>query len=249
MLKDFTKQGIRLASASGASDDPFYQKIAGLLAWNESRTLSIRVSASKMKRHETGRWNGKPVFSYSIARHPEGGVYLVPNDQGALVAEMFRRYAGGKVSLMGLRGYLAEAGIPKSRYAISYILKNRVYLGEVPHGKVSKSQFKPKDALTWSKGLHQPLTDQDTFDRVQALLTDNKSRQRGGPTAKYLFSGLIFCSGCGARFQARTFKRRATKPVLTTVATGSITESESANLPLSWKIASGPRSAPHWRSY
>ena len=66
MLKDFAKQGIQLVSASGESPDPLYQKLAGVLAWDESRRLSIRVTGSKMKRHEEGKWNGKPVFGYAI---------------------------------------------------------------------------------------------------------------------------------------------------------------------------------------
>ena len=44
MLRDFAKLGIQLVSASGKSPDPLYQKLAGVLAWDESRRLSIRVS-------------------------------------------------------------------------------------------------------------------------------------------------------------------------------------------------------------
>jgi len=62
MLRDFTKLGISLVSASGESPDPLFQKLAGLLAWNESRTLSVRVSAAKMKRYTEGKWNGRAVF-------------------------------------------------------------------------------------------------------------------------------------------------------------------------------------------
>jgi site-specific DNA recombinase len=160
-----------------------------------------------MKRHTEGKWNGKPAFGYSLEKHPEGGVYLVPNEQAPLVTEMFTRYARGKDSLNGLRDFLRESGIFKSRYAIWYILKNLTYLGMVPHGINDRSPFKPKAELHWTEGKHQPLVDQDTFDRVQARLTDNKSRQKGGPAAKYLFSGLVSCGGCGAKYQARPYHR------------------------------------------
>ena len=73
MLKDFAKLGIQLTSASGESPDPFYQKLAGLLAWDESRRLSIRITGSKMKRHSVGQWGGKPPFGYTTEKQPGGG--------------------------------------------------------------------------------------------------------------------------------------------------------------------------------
>jgi site-specific DNA recombinase len=210
MLKDFTKLGIDLVSASGESPDPFYQKVAGLLAWNESRTLSIRVTGSKMKRFNGDKWNGKPLLGYDVRRLEQGGAVLVPSDQASLVTEMFRRYATGKHSLSDLRDFLNEAGVLRSRHGIQYILVNQVYLGMVPHGKNPTSPFNPKPELTWSKGQHQPLIDQETFDKVQVRLAENKSRQRGGTAPRYLFSGLVYCGGCGRKYIGR-YKSRGDK--------------------------------------
>jgi site-specific DNA recombinase len=204
MLKDFARWDIHLVSASGESPDPLYQKLAGVLAWNESRTLSIRISGSKMRRHESGNWNGKPMFGYSLAKHPEGGSYLVPNDQAPLVSEMFTMYATGKYSLADLQRFLSGAGVAKGRFSINYILRNQTYLGLVPHGRYVESPFHPKpDQVSWAKGKHQPLIDQATFDRVQARLNENQHRQRGGPAARYLFSGLIVCAVCGCKYVGR----------------------------------------------
>ncbi|HZA24913.1 MAG TPA: recombinase zinc beta ribbon domain-containing protein, partial [Dehalococcoidia bacterium] len=217
MLRDFAKLGITLVSASGESPDPLYQKLAGVLAWDESRRVSIRVSGSKMKRHTEGKWNGKPVFGYSIhqlrddprncevcRQHSPGGCILVPNEQAPLVTEMFQRYASGKHSLMDLRRFLNQFGVLKGRSGILYILTNRTYLGLAPHGRNVRSQFHPApDQMDWSQGQHQPLTDYETFDRVQARLTDNRHRQRGGTSPCYLFSGMIYCGICGGKYGGR----------------------------------------------
>jgi site-specific DNA recombinase len=162
-----------------------------------------------MKRHNEGKWNGKPLFGYSIEKHPEGGVYLVPNEQATLVTEMFKRYASGKYSLVDLRGFLSETGITKSRFSILFMLRNKTYMGLVPHGKFSNSPFKPPAELQWTQGKHQPLVSQEMFDQVQARLDENRHRQRGGPAAKYLFSGLLSCGRCGGKFQGRTFLRKS----------------------------------------
>jgi site-specific DNA recombinase len=213
MLRDFTKLGISLVSASGESPDPLFQKLAGLLAWNESRTLSVRVSAAKMKRYTEGKWNGRAVFGYSLAKHEDTGTYLVRNEsQAFLVVELFKRYANGQASMMQLRNYLKDQGITKSRYAIWYLLNNQVYLGRVQHGKATnRSQFQSQAPSEWTDGKHGALIDQETFDRVQSLLKANQRNQRGGPGAKYLFTGLVHCAACGGKFQARTFKRRGDK--------------------------------------
>jgi site-specific DNA recombinase len=222
MLRDFAKLGITLVSASGESPDPLYQKLAGVLAWDESRRISIRTSGSKMKRYTEGKWNGKTPFGYSIHHLrcglndcsickdiPGSGCVLVPKEgEVDLVTELFKRYASGGHTLSNLRAFLSQHSIAKSRYAIQYILRNQTYLGMVPHGKFSDSPFMPKAEVHWTQGLHQALTDEETFDRVQARLTENKSRQRGGPNAKYLFSGLVYCGNCGAKFQARVSQRR-----------------------------------------
>jgi site-specific DNA recombinase len=222
MLRDFAKLGIALVSASGESPDPLYQKLAGVLAWDESRRISIRTSGSKMKRHTEGKWNGKVPLGYSVhylrcglndcpicKDIPGSGCVLVPKEgEAELITEMFQRYASGSCSLANLRDLLRQHGIAMSRYSVRYILKNRTYLGLVPHGRFSDSPFMPKAELQWTQGLHQALIDEETFTKAQQHLTDNKSRQRGGPAAKYLFSGLVYCGSCGHKFQARISQRK-----------------------------------------
>jgi site-specific DNA recombinase len=222
MLRDFAKLGIALVSASGESPDPLYQKLAGVLAWDESRRISIRTSGSKMKRHTEGKWNGKVPLGYSVhylrcglndcpicKDIPGSGCVLVPKEgEAKLITEMFQRYASGSCSLANLRDLLRQHGIAISRYSVRYILKNRTYLGLVPHGRFSDSPFMPKAELQWTQGLHQALIDEETFTKAQQHLTDNKSRQRGGPAAKYLFSGLVYCGSCCHKFQARISQRK-----------------------------------------
>ena len=216
MLKGFTRLGVSLVSASGESPDPFSQKLAGLMAWDESRRISIRVTGSKMKRFEDGKWNGKPLLGYAIHQlkcdpgdcdicreHGKGGCILVPNAQAPLVTEMFQRYASGRHSLSDLRDLLNEAGVLRSRHGIQYTLTNKVYLGMIPHGKNPTSQFMPTPELTWSKGQHQALIDPETFDKVQARLAENQHRQRGGPRPAYLFSGMVYCGRCGRKYVGR----------------------------------------------
>jgi site-specific DNA recombinase len=204
LIKGLKRIGIDVVSVTQPTESYLIQGILGLMAEEESRQLSVRVSASKQRRFNEGKWGGTPPFGYSNQKHPDGGSVLVPNDEAPLITEMFTRYASGKHSLNDLRRYLKESGHLKSRYAIWYVLTNEVYVGRVKHGRYARSQFMAKPAITTSQGKHQPLIDQETFDKVQVRLSANKSRNRGGTAPKYLFSGLVYCGTCGYKYIGRT---------------------------------------------
>jgi site-specific DNA recombinase len=203
LLKGLKRLGVDVVSVTQPTESMFMQQVIGIMAEEESRQISTRVTASKQRRYSEGKWGGTPPFGYNTEKQPEGGSILVPNDKAPLVTEMFTRYASGKYSLSDLRDYLNEHGVLKSRYAIWYILSSTVYLGMIRHGMYARSQFMAKPEITEAQGKHQPLVDQETFDKVQARLSANKNRGRGGTKPKYLFSGLIHCGSCGHKFVGR----------------------------------------------
>jgi site-specific DNA recombinase len=203
LIKGLKRLGVDVVSVTQPTESIFMQQVIGIMAEEESRQLSIRVTASKQRRFHEGKWGTAPPFGYTSQKHPTGGSVLVPSKDAPLVTEMFQRYASGKHSLADLHDFLNEAGYVKSRYAVGYILKNRTYLGMVPHGKFSHSEFFPKPEATWAQGQHEPLIDPETFDLVQARLAGNANRRSGGPHPRFLFSGIIFCGDCGHKFTGR----------------------------------------------
>jgi hypothetical protein len=60
----------------------------------------------------------------------------------------------------------ASGGVPFGRGALFYLLRNRLYLGEIPH----REMFHP--------GLHEAIIDRDLFEEVQEKL-DANVRRRG----------------------------------------------------------------------
>jgi site-specific DNA recombinase len=208
LVKWLKRLGVDVVSVTQPTEGMFMMGILGLMAEEESRRLSVRVTASKQRRFQEGKWGGGAPFGYDTKHDPEGGSILVPNQDAPLVTEMFHRYASGKNSINDLRRYLNECGHVRSRYSIWYILKNEVYAGLVKHGKFSRSQFMAKPSITTAQGRHEPLVDQQTFNRVQDRLSANKNRQRGSTAPRYLFSGLLYCAHCGRKFVGRTSSKR-----------------------------------------
>ncbi len=125
----------------------------------------------------------------------------------------------------GRRPKYGPKGPPRwTRYVVRTILRNPRYTGcqvwncrtrskyhtlaeggrlEVKsrHGEGSKplqrEPFNDRSAWVVVPNAHEPLTDQKTFDAVQARLADHSHSGRGSNLGAYLFSGLGVCLHCG----------------------------------------------------
>src|SRR5262249_13455950 len=96
--------------------------------------------------------------------------------RGRLIRLAFELYATGQYSYKALREKLTEAGLrtratgryserPVSIYRLGRLLQDRYYLGYVEWGGVEY------------QGQHEPLVDQELFDRVQKVIL---AERRGG---------------------------------------------------------------------
>lgn len=141
---------------------------------DEEKQAEVTLRAHQMalgrrKAAHEGRHQGPCPFGYKRL-YPSR--LMVPEEPGATaVKEVFRLYL--KLSSMKrLIGVLADQGsLPRrgsewSRAGISYVLKNRTYLGEVSYDEI------------WRPGVHEPLVLRCTFGKVQAMLKRNNKRNR-----------------------------------------------------------------------
>ena len=84
---------------------------------------------------------------------------------------------------------------------VSAMLQNEVYLGHMVQRRMKKVSYKskkcirlPKEEWVIVKNTHEPIIDQETFDKIALLIKSrNKTRQR---THDYLLRGLIHCHEC-----------------------------------------------------
>ena len=133
-----------------------------------------KISASKAR----GMWmGGTPPLGY----RPDGRILAIIDDHAEIVRDIYRRYLElGNVR--PLAEQLATAGIntPQrtsgagrdfggcrfSRGQIYSILRNPIYVGDIPHhGKIYKGQ-------------HPPIIDREMWDQVQTLMTSHVQGER-----------------------------------------------------------------------
>jgi site-specific DNA recombinase len=185
-----------------------------------------RGKAWRAKTGSVNVLGGAPFGYRYVRKTPECGArYEVVGHEAALVTEMFRRYADDGAAIADLRRWLEEQRVPtrtgKERWDRSVIwgmLRNPAYAGTAVFGKTMivheqpglnrtarlagrttpravKSIDRPREEWT---GIPVPaLVDEDTFDRVQQRLADNKRFASRNSKVPSLLQGIAACSSCG----------------------------------------------------
>lgn len=143
---------------------------------------------------------GKPV------RKP-----VIDKPRAKIVREMFRRYIKGD-SLLGITRWLNESGISAPRgkkwyeSTVRKIMSNETLLGRLVYGRIKKVKHpvsrtpvnrKNDGEVIRVDNAFPAIIDQETFDRVQAILSRNESsRPQGGHPGNTL-RGIGKCYNCG----------------------------------------------------
>jgi site-specific DNA recombinase len=153
-----------------------------------------KIAASKAK----GMWMGGNLpLGYDAPIDPRTRALVVNEAEAAQVRLIFNTYLRLR-SVGALEAYLEAEGLHSKvwmtrdgrqkggarlwRGALFHLLKNRTYLGEIPHGEKSYP------------GSHPAIVGVELFDEVQALLAGQRRERRERPSrvATMALKGLIF---------------------------------------------------------
>jgi site-specific DNA recombinase len=208
--------GITLVSVTENIDEtPAGRLMHGMLAsFAEyySNNLATEVKKGLRRKHEQGGTPHRPPIGYRSKREWISGqdirtVELDP-DRAPLVTLAFDLYATGRWTTRRLAKHLTELGLrtratrraperPLTASRIQEMLRKSYYIGIV----------------TWDgqsyPGKHHKLTNQDTFDKVQALLAAAKIGGDRAQVHQHYLRGSIFCEKCHGRLLYGRHKGRS----------------------------------------
>jgi len=227
-VKDLRRCGVKLHSTV-EGDNRFVQGLFLLLAEEESHGTSIRTQSFMRAKAEGGRWLSRAPRGYDLAEIPEAKMTaeergrkrrpktLERNSDAPKVAELFQRYADG-ASYQALREEAERMGLvdPKQMYfRLQHLLRNPVYRGLVVYGRRYNGELddepkglRPEEEWITVPGLHEPIVDQATWDKVQARINGHRDAQVNLAKSTYLLTHLLWCGDCGARMHGM----RRTRP-------------------------------------
>lgn len=167
-----------------------------------------KVAAQKRK----GKWaGGVPVLGYDVDRSGPSPRLVVNAKEAARVREIFKLYLA-KESLLHVANELRHRGWPNKKRVtkkgktlggrpfdkatLYVLLTNPIFVGKISHKGVLYD------------GEHEPIVEQEIFDRVQSILKYNgrtggvEVRNKYGATLR----GLLRCKCCG-HSMTHTFAR------------------------------------------
>ena len=212
----FHELGTRLISTSENIDQtPGGMLLHGIMASISefySNNLSSEVKKGLSEKARNGGCIGKAPLGYrnttTTSNGREAHVATIDPDRAELITWAFTAYATGDYTLKSLAAELNSRGLtvpatarlperPISIQSLHRILSNPFYTGQVVY----------RDCLY--PGTHQALVDQQTFQRVQAILAGRVNGERTIRHPHYLKS-TVYCGICRSRLIITTARPKQT---------------------------------------
>ena len=193
------------------------------------KSTSKKVKEVKKAKGFAGEHLGAPPYGY--LRNPDDKTrWLVDEEAAAVVRRIFSLCMQGKgVSAIATAlwedkvltpsAYKMSKGIGVAKKSghpynwepatIASILENVAYIGVTESFKSTRLGFKSKkriptakDRRTYIEDAHAPIIDRDMWEKVQMIRENKRRPTKSGVTS--IFSGLLYCSDCGAKLSLAT---------------------------------------------
>jgi len=154
------------------------------------------------------------------------GRYVLVPEQAEIVQWMFAGYAEGRLTLPEIAREMNARGVPTKRGGthwravnFAYIFANPVYKGQPVGGRwqsrkdesrlnetnrltgepiISSHAYWLADPENWIPLEAPAIVSEETWERVQERLRDNKKKRSGNPLTLRMLSGRVFCPNCTA---------------------------------------------------
>ena len=194
------KHGVRVVSAmERISDSPEGIILEGMLE-SMAEYYSANLSENIRRGIRESRLKGKYVCGsvpFGYAKAADGKIIIDPI-RGQIMQTVFKRYADGDrmkdiVDDLNARGVRTNRGGQITPTTFTRALKNRMYVGSVP------------DEAAGIAYSYPALIDQETFDRVQAIIERHKHAPAAAKAKEcYILSGKLYCGYCGSHMIGET---------------------------------------------
>ena len=207
----FEKEGIFTL----AMGDEMLLNTFAAIAQEESKAISQNQRLSIIKRMGAGEYvDSNAPYGFRLVNK----VLEIYEPEAEVILWIFHSYLSGW-STSEIARELTAIGIPtktgKEKWTsskISYILTNERYIGDSKYQKTYRDttvpfkQFKNRgqEDMYYAAGTHEPIVDEDTFEKVQALL--HRRHEQFGKTEGqnvYPLTGLMQCEECGAFYRRK----------------------------------------------
>jgi site-specific DNA recombinase len=199
-------------SESFDTSTPVGRAVLGLLAvfaQLERDQIKERMGMGKEARAKEGKWNGGSSEPIGYDYDPNTELLYVNEYEKMQILEAVELFLKGTPlrtisNIFHNKGYtyVGKSGRTSEwdPQRLKYVFRNKTYLGYMRYRG------------EWYKADHEPILDQDTFDKLQKLLASRAERyakhtKRSAGQTTYL-GGMLYCKQCHGRFAIQTGSTR-----------------------------------------
>ncbi len=190
-------------------DDEFdeeYSEFEAFMARKELKLINRRLQRGRAKSIEEGKYISPDApYGYEFKYDDKGKKYLAINDEQAaavrLIFDMYLQNNGATkiANKLNSLGYETNNHIEFKAKAVRDILSNITYCGYVKWKTIDRknhSRPRPANEQIITKGKHEPIIDEFTFNRVQEI---RKSKYISPTKTKVSnpLAGIVVCKKCG----------------------------------------------------
>ena len=208
----FEEQNIHTASSEG-------ELMLTIIA-SYAQEESLSASENQKWRVRQQFQNGKPWRGFMMGYRYDGEKYVIVPEEAEVVRYIFRDYLDGKgiaaiMKRLNEEGILTQQGFTWHQSAVSRILRNYAYTGNLLLQTKFRENHLTKRTLVnhgelpqyHAENTHEPIIDIGTYNLVQLEMARRAERFAKPQTkAKYPFTGLITCAGCGKHYRRKVTK-------------------------------------------
>ncbi len=205
----FEEQNIHSADSDG-------ELMLSILA-SYAQEESLSASENQKWRVRQNFEQGKPWRGYMMGYRYDGERYVVVPEEAEVVRSIYADYLSGKglVAIMKRlndEGVLTQQGFTWHRSAITRILKNYTYTGNLLLQTKFRENYLTKRTLVnngelpqyHAENTHEPIIDIGTYNLVQLEMKRRAEKYSGKPTHNtYPFTGLITCDNCKKHYRRK----------------------------------------------
>ena len=203
ILEVFKKTGTKIYtlnktydfSSDNEIDEEFFE-FGLFMSRREYKVICRRLLRGRTAALYEGYYTGSVLpYGFDKERRGKGYVLIPDKSEAQIIRLIFDKYVNG-VGITDIAKYLNGQGI-KPRTAkqfepsrIREILNNKVYNGYL--------HIKNKNiAEKWTRGKHDPLIDDETFERAQELLKIHRPKTKRSYNLRNSLAGIVKCGICG----------------------------------------------------
>lgn len=214
----FYKNGIKFASITeeidmDTADGEMMLTIRLSMARAERRRISERTKIGYAKRAQLGHRNSPSrPYGYDIGPNL---VLTVNEEEKLIVQKIYNWYISGwgthhierELNIMGLPSPRGKSNWNMT--AVRHILRNISYLG-YNHWKPRSA---PEESRIIVKGDHEPIIDEDTFNKAQELMRRRVQKEMNRSSNHFYFSTILKCALCGSPYYGNAFYQKGKRLV------------------------------------